>query len=318
MARPTKGNITNNSATVSATTHNVTHNHNTGDDGVLFAVAICKGNTVGFNLAAKYNGVSRERFMEKPDPDLIWTKKPLKDWTLYIQSKNHLGRYNVIAKRFILKREVIQFWAVYNELFTTPYYTVKTNFNNKNHRQNLINWLDKRKHSGYTVVGLDDEIQAINNNGAGYKSYQDFENKSNEAMSKAFLGGTMITDDGSSRSQSEVHERNMKAFISARRMWLTYIINEQLIFKMQNLGISIPKGSYFGYVVTEDMTVKEWADVIAILGNMFEMDPQEIQKKIGLELDQRDQIQPTAGPVQDLLNHKKIVDTIDKIYNNGI
>ena len=54
-----KGNITSaNTTLTSQTTHNVSHNQDVGSNRHLIVVAECKGNTVGFNLTAKYNGVS--------------------------------------------------------------------------------------------------------------------------------------------------------------------------------------------------------------------------------------------------------------------
>ncbi len=143
-----------------------------------------------YHVRPKGGYVSKQRFQDTKD--FIFVEDPLEKWTMLVESKKHLGRFNIIAKSFILKREVRQFWAVFNELFTTPYYTVKTNFSNKPHRNDLINWLQKRKHSGAVVVGIDDEIQALTNGGTGYKSYEDFENSANQAMSKAFLGQTMV------------------------------------------------------------------------------------------------------------------------------
>jgi len=174
--------------------------------------------------------VSIDRYQNTKDFDL--EESPLKEWTLLIKSEDALGLFNTIAKRFILKREVVQFWAIYNELFTAPFFTVKTDFNNSKHRNDLLNMLESRKHSGFAVVGVDDEISMLTNGGAGYTSYKDFENQANQAMSKAFLGQTMVFEDGSSNAQAEVHERQKNIFIAAKRVKLAYVINEKLIPKM--------------------------------------------------------------------------------------
>lgn len=54
--------------------------------------------------------------------------------------------------------------------------------------------------------------------------------RANTELSKAVLGGTMLTDNGSSRSQSEVHERNLDDKLSEDdRRIVTFTVNDQLI-----------------------------------------------------------------------------------------
>lgn len=253
--------------------------------------------------------VSKQRFQDTED--FVFTEEPLSKWTMLVKSKKHLGRFNIISKSFILKREVRQFWAVFNELFTTPYYTVKTNFANSKHRNDLIDWLEKRKHSGSVVVGIDDEIDALTNGGQGYKSYEDFENSANQAMSKAFLGQTMVFEDGSSRSQAEVHERQKDTFIQARRILLMFVINEELIPKMAELGINISEKDQFKWILEQKLTVKEWAEIIASLAPFFDFDTDQIIEKIGLSLDVKEQMETFADPEK----KKELVDRIKTMYN---
>jgi len=271
----------------------------------------------GVSLVDRYNVrpdggfVSVDKYQDTKDFD--YTESPLNNWTIFVKSRKHLGRFNVVAKSFILKREVKQFWAVFNELFTTPYYTVKTNFANKNHRNNLIEWLQKRKHSGAVVVGMDDEIEALTNGGQGYKSYEDFENMANKNMSKAFLGQTMVFEDGSSRSQGEVHERQKEIFIQARRVYLGFLINEKLIPKMSALGIKIGENDVFKWELSQELTVSDWAEIIAKLAPHFDFDVDEIIEKIGLTLENKEQMETFADPEK----KEDLKEKIKALYNQA-
>lgn len=270
------------------------------EDGIFSGVE----NVNRYHIKPHKNGVVKYRGLE--DPFLFYDKAPYKDWTVFIESPVYLGRYNSIAKRFILKRNVNEFWGVYNELFTTPYFTIKTDINNENHRDNLLGALRGRKHSGFIFTGLEDEINAISNGGSGWDSYDKFEDKQNQGMSKAYLGGTMITDDGSSKSQSEVHERQLELFVQAKRILLMLIINEQVIPKAVKLGANLSKGDEFKFVVEDNISIKDWVGIIQILSNIFDLDKEEIQAKIGLTLEDKKDF-----------DSEKVAEAIKNMYNNG-
>lgn len=251
-----------------------------------------------FNVRPNQMYVSKSLWQDIRDYDL--SKDPYRGWTMLIKSRNHLGKYNSIAKSFILKREVMQFWGVYNELFTTPYFIVKTNFNNDEHRANLIEWLQNRKHSGFAVVGNDDEIQATTNSGSGYDSYERFIDMCNKEISKALLGSTMVLEDGSSRSQAEVHESNTQKVIEGWKNWIAGIVYEVLIPTLSNLGIDIPTGYRLEWVKSDKMNVESWAKVISQLAPHFDIDMEDAQAKVNLNLGEKQQ-QGTPPQVENTL-----------------
>ena len=263
-----------------------------------------------YHIKPEKNGVCKYRYSD--DIDFYYDKQPYDKWTIFVKGDKKLGRYNHIAKTFILKREVTQFWAVFNELFTTPHYYVKTDFNNKKHRNDLINFFEKRRHSGFSVFGLEDEINILSNNGQGWLSYKEFENTRNQQISKAFLGQTMVFDDGSSRSQAEVHERQKDIFIQGKRVWISGIINEKLIPKMAQLGIKISVDDEFAWDLTQEMTSKDYADTIQKVGSYFDFDDTEITEKIGLTVSKKEQLSSQSDKFS---NFKKIADQIKQIYN---
>lgn len=262
-----------------------------------------------FYVRPERKGVAKTMWQD--EIKFSYDKKPYSDWCLFIESQTHLGRYNIVAKRFILKREVIQFWAVFNELYTTPYLTVKTQFNNANHRNDLITSLQNRKHSGFQVIDLEDDIQAVPlGGGAGHTSYKEFEDSSNKGMSKAFIGSTMVTDDGSSYSQANVHENNTSSFMQARRVWLAEIINERLIPLMSNLGIKIDKNDEFKWELSEHLKVSDWAALIGLIAPHFDLDEKQVSEKIGLDVETKE-VQ-TNG-----FEPKKMEKVIKNLYNQA-
>jgi len=260
-----------------------------------------------FHVRPNAHGIARSMWDDEIFID--YEKEPYKSGTLFVKGQIPLGRFNSIAKRFILKREVIQFWAVYNELFTTPYYAVRTDFDNENHRNNLINWLQNRKHSGFVVVGKDDEIQTMTNSG-DYEAYKDFETQSNNAMSKALIGSTMVLDDGSSRSQAEVHNENTEMFINSKRIWIENIINNDVIPKLEKLGLNINASFSFKWDMSEKFTTKEWVDLITRISQHYYIDEAIAGEKLGIELKPKQQQKAVS-------NKEKISNILNDLYNES-
>jgi hypothetical protein len=262
-----------------------------------------------FYIRPELKGVSKRMFEDA----VAWSYEtnPYYDWTMFVEGMTYLGRYNIVAKKFILKREVEQFWAVFNELYTTPYLAVKTEFNNSKHRNDLITSLQNRRHSGFQVLDIQDDIEAIPMTGAGYVSYKEFEMSADQAMSKAYIGSTMVTDNGSSYSQANVHEGNTKSFIHAFRIWIEEIVNEHLIPKMSTLGIAIDVNDVFKWELSEKLSVKDWAEIIGIIAPLYDTDEKQISEKIGIDVTEK------AAPVEPVGMQQKIKAYYDNILNKS-
>lgn len=238
-------------------------------------------------------GVSKYKWQNNTDFD--FKKEPLKSYSIFLTPQKHLGLYSIIAKKFILKREILQYWAVFNELYTTPYFWVKTQLNDSKHRNNLLNALKSRKHSGFQIVGMDDEINSISNGGQGWQSYEKFEENANTAILRAFLGSSMVVESGSSLSQSEVHERQLETFINSKMQRLEFIINGRLIPLMVNLGM-INKDVVFKWDLSKTLNLTQLVDAVAKLSPNFDFDENEISEKIGLTLiKKKNVIQPQTN-----------------------
>lgn len=228
------------------------------------------------HLRPTSHGVSYDMFSDTIDEKIDDRKD-----SFWLDSLTNFGLYSRIAKLYILKREAMQQWAVFNELFTTPYFTVQTDMNDKDHRTNIINWLKNRKHSGYAVFGKDDVVNAISNGGAGWNSYEAFIQFLNEGMAKVFLGGTMLIDNGSSRSQSEVHERQTEIFINSKRRYIASVINTKF---MTMLGI---EGRKFEWDMSESIRLKDLAEIVSKMSN-YTFDVDTLSEKFGIEIEKNE------------------------------
>lgn len=204
-------------------------------------------------------------------PDLLFEDKTIANWTAFIfpqlpGDQYRLGKFNKIAKLFILKRENMQFWAMFNEIFGIPFRVLKTDLRDKTKMDNAISAMKSMTAAAYSVIHDEDEI--IFHNGvaaANTSTFKDFLAYANKGMSKALVGSTMVLEDGSSRSQGEVHERNTSAFVVSYQRRIAQWINELVIPKMHALGMAISPEHRFKWDNTETLSKSQVVDVIARL-----------------------------------------------------
>ena len=260
-----------------------------------------------YNIRPEQNGIASDQNNNKAD--ILFSSEPFKTWTSLIYPRMFgdqykLGKYNKIAKWFILKREVTQFWAIFNEIFGHPLRVTKTNIKDNVRRQNAINSMEAMTTAAYAVIDLEDEIEFINasTTGSGYATFKDFIEVADKQMSKALIGGTMVLDEGSSRSQGEVHQQNTNSFIVGYATMIQNIINDELIPKMSKLGIPISKDDKFTYQHIEKLSKKEWAEIISKIGTLYDIPTEDVVNHLGLNVEEKVVQLPTQTDVEELEN----------------
>ena len=240
-----------------------------------------------YHVRPKGGFVSKSAF--QADRMVEFRKAPYADKMILIESDRHLGIFNYVSKKFILKREVEQFWAVFNELFTAPTLLIRTKFSNAKHRKDLLNMVENRKHSNAQIVDLDDEITELGRGGAGFESYRVFEENANKSISKVFTGQTMTFEDGSSRSQAEVHSVQQTMFMLKKKMKISIGINEELLPRMIKNGSPIAAEDSFKWIESANISVMDWSTIISSIATVFDLDETEVSEKIGLKVKTKEQ-----------------------------
>ena len=244
------------------------------------------------NIIPEKNSFKPDSLNDKTIVDL--NKEPYKTWvvSLFPQltgDQYKLGKYNKVAKMFILKREVTSFWGIYNELFGNPYRVMKTNVRDDISRENAISAMEQMSAAAFSVIDTTDEVEFIDNgsNGNGFNTFHAFIDYANKEISKAILGSTMVLEDGSSRSQSEVHQANTNSFIESRAKWAVNVVNDELIPRMIKLGFPLSEGDRFEWKDIDKLTQKEWSEVFESLNAHYAVPVDVIRDKIGIEVEEK-------------------------------
>lgn len=219
-------------------------------------------------------------FMSYNDPKV-------KNWLVPVGNPKSLGLLNKVTPYMIWK-EVFGSWSMHADLFGQPLRIGKTDTADPEMKQNMLDMLAQLSQGAYAAIDLEDIVELLQEKtGDPYKIYENLIIQCDSAISKLILGGTMITDDGSSRSQSEVHERGMDSIVFADKIDLQTVVNEKLIPRMKILGM-LPEGDYTGaWNMDETLTIQEWSEVFQKLSLAgYKATKEEVEKKIGMEFEE--------------------------------
>jgi Protein of unknown function (DUF935) len=142
----------------------------------------------------------------------------------------NLGLLNIAAPKAIIKKNVEAAWAEFCEMFGMPIRVGKVSSNNQKDIDRMEYFLKNMGSAAYAVTGTEDSIELKDTNrGDAYKVYEMLMERQDKAIAKIFLGQTMTTDNGSSRSQAEVHERIGDKRMLELKLFIQFQINFGLL-----------------------------------------------------------------------------------------
>jgi hypothetical protein len=158
--------------------------------------------------------------------------------------------------------------------------------------------LDQLGSSAWGLFDEDDAIEIINGvKVGGQGTFKDFIDLADEQISKLILGQTMTTDDGSSRSQAEVHAEVLESYTGADLRWLEHLINNKLLPFCENLGLTFG-GAMFSWDNSEKLSLSEQFEIDKELLNFYKLPAEYITAKYGTpveEMEANDNPQPANG-----------------------
>ena len=192
-----------------------------------------------------------------------------------------------ICGQLIWKRNAQQSWAEFTERFGMPLISATTSKTSQADIRQIKEMLRTLGEAATAVLpeGTSIRIDPFTG-GDSYRVYDAQIERINEEMSKPITGGTMITDDGSSRSQAQVHERNLddKIAESDRRM-IQFIVNNQLLPMMNYWGWDVnPETDEFQFDPSFELTLEQHWNVVNQVLNHFEVDEQWLAKTFNVKI----------------------------------
>jgi len=199
----------------------------------------------------------------------------------------NLGELLNISKLVLIKDESFINWAQYVEIFGQPLRIATTDTVDPLEINKVMKFLEQMGRSGYMVKNSQTEVEFKEAGGGSSNSlYKDIEEYINKEISKQILGVTMLSDDGSSRSQSEVHERASHLITQNDIRFITSIINNRLIPTLRDLNIISQKKIEFKFDEIDTFTTDEKLEIDRFLVENFNFkDTSYFEKRYGVELE---------------------------------
>ncbi len=191
------------------------------------------------------------------------------------------GYFNDLVPQIFWKRNAQQSWAEFSEKYGMPGVIAVSNKTDTKTLDSMEAMLKTFGESLTGVVPHGTEIKVLEfRNGAdGHKVYDQQIERCNSEISKRIIGGTMVSDDGSSRSQSEVHERNLDDKIAeADKRLCEFTVNDQLLPMMRAFGWKFSETDAVAFDRSTQIDIKQHWEIVSSALDKFDIDEDWIKR----------------------------------------
>ncbi len=182
----------------------------------------------------------------------IWVPTPSDKGT----SKCGYGLLYKVANYEILLKNLLGANANYNDRYGQPTRHAKTAKIDGPEYDKLLEAMRDMGENGWIITDLQDEIEFIaaqQGNGAGFKTYDNFEKRLEQKISKVILGHADALDStpgklgaGQNGDESPVAQA-LEDIETVDARDIEYLVNDQLIPKLLKIGFPIPTGLKFKF-----------------------------------------------------------------------
>lgn len=151
-----------------------------------------------------------------------------------------LGLISIAAPLVLIKRGDVGDWATFNEVFGQPMRVAYYQTGDPAQKSQLESAMANAGAMSYLVLpdGSKVEFPDINKTGSA-DTYERLQKAMDAGMSKLIVGQTMTTENGSSRSQGEVHERLAEKIARADRRFILKLLNSRVRALLAAQGFAI-------------------------------------------------------------------------------
>ena len=192
---------------------------------------------------------------------------------------------------YIYKTEVARFWSRFTDVLADPKIVSYTDIEDKPRKQNMEAMLKAFKRTNWLILDKDDKVEPLDTSkaGAGQAYFENFIRLCDEQMGVSLLGSKLVLDEGSSRSLGEVHQGNTSNFQTSYARQVMYQTNEELIPRLQAMGVPIPQGAMLDYYEDEKSTMLERAETIDKLNRSYKVSAETASEYVGIDLEEKEE-----------------------------
>lgn len=174
-----------------------------------------------------------------------FTKPPYTNYSIAVGGEKDLGILLKAVIWVLIKRGDISDWASFNEIFANPIRVGSYPLYNEDAKKELLEGMRDMGAFGAITHPKDTDLELLVANAAGSaQTYEALQKVCDKQLSKLMVGQTMTTDDGSSKSQGEVHERVAKSKTKRDKKLVIDTLNSQLLPLLEMHGFNPGKGKF--------------------------------------------------------------------------
>lgn len=225
---------------------------------------------------------------KSPGDNTGWQYKEgaLQPFYIQVGKDKEIGMLAQMAPIILAKKLGFGSWLDYVEKYGVPALFITTDREDDTRLKELFEAASNFKGNGFMVGRGQEKFEIGKADGGNPDNFDKLIERANGEMSKRILGGSGLTDEKSFVGSSEIQFRLAKDRFESDKLLVKNIINEQLFPRLQKISpiYSVLKGYYFDWDNTETQTPKEVAEMVSILSNSFELDPEEISQKTGFTI----------------------------------
>lgn len=214
-----------------------------------------------------------------------YTADPVCKYVFPCGKDDDLGLLNKAAIPMILKRHAWQNWDEFGEIFGMPIRIAKTASQDPQVQAEIEDWLRDMSTASYGLFPMDTEIDVKGSSRSdAFKVFHEMIKAVNEELAILFVGQTMTSMNGSSKSQGEVHERVASEITKDDEKSIRIAMNEQVLpILRQYHGYPFDDGDYFIWDQPENLQnlLKIYTGINAM---GFQTDPEEVSQRFGVKI----------------------------------
>lgn len=232
-------------------------------------------------------------------PDITSDKgiiyKDFEPFLIEVQMYDAVGLLEKAAPYTILKRHSWGSWDEFEELFGVPIRIAKVASQSEKVKNEVAGWLEEMGSAAYGVFPLGTEVEIKENSkGDAFQVFYQKLQALRAELSMLILHQTMTTENGSSKSQGEVHENTLSELIFADEKKILSILNDKVVPAMRFFGYKIPEGYKIAVAQTKDTNHQIKIDEVLLKGG-YVLKQSYIEEVYGSEIESMPTQKTDAG-----------------------
>lgn len=236
------------------------------------------------NVAIQKNFV---RLAVGDDKGIKLDEPAIAPYIITVTDNYQYGYMNDLIPLIMWKLNAMMSWAEATEKWGIPPIIATTNKSDGKSIKLLQDMLKNAGESLTTILPEGSNVMPMTNSEKvdPQKMFDGLIERCNTEISKRIIGGTMISDNGSSHSQSKVHQENFdEKIVESDSRKCEFVATGQLLPMMARFGYPFTETDKLVFDRSTKLTPKEKADIFEIVSKEYEVDEEWVKKNLQIPI----------------------------------